>query len=54
VSLVQQLANNAVGTAAAAAVPTPRVAVAAVKSISCFEGKLMDFPQDFVDKVAVA
>ncbi|KZS07209.1 Uncharacterized protein APZ42_029116 [Daphnia magna] len=55
-NLVQQLTNNAAG-ALAAAVPTPRVAAAAVESIPCFEGKLMDFPQDFVDfvdRVAVA
>lgn len=55
-NLVQQLANNAAG-APAAGVPTPRVTAAAVESIPCFEGKLMDFPQDFVDfvdRVAVA
>ncbi|EFX67969.1 hypothetical protein DAPPUDRAFT_330551 [Daphnia pulex] len=52
-NLVQQLANNAAAPAAA----TPRVAAAAVESIPCFEGKLMDFSQDFidfVDRVAVA
>jgi hypothetical protein len=54
VDLVQQLADTA---AAAPAAATPRVAAAAVESIPCFEGKLMDFPQDFVDfvdRVAVA
>jgi hypothetical protein len=53
VALVQQLADDA----AAAPAATPRVAAAAVESIPCFEGKLMDFPQDFVDfldRVAVA
>lgn len=52
-NLVQQLANNAAAPAAAVA----RVTAAAVDSIPCFEGKLMDFPQDFidfVDRVAVA
>ncbi len=59
VNLVQQLANNAATGhgVAASAVPTPRVSAAAVESIPCFEGKKMDFPQDFVDfvdRVAVA
>ena len=55
VNLVQQLADNAAAAAAAPAVA--RVTAAAVDSIPCFEGKLMDFPQDFidfVDRVAVA
>jgi len=54
VALVQQLADDA---AAAPAAATPRVAAAAVESIPFFEGKLRDFPQDFVDfvdRVAVA
>ncbi|KZS08011.1 Uncharacterized protein APZ42_028400 [Daphnia magna] len=49
-NLVQQLANNA-AVAPAAAVPTLRIAAAAVESIPCFEDKLMDLPQDFVDFV---
>lgn len=58
-NLVQQLANNAAAgpVAPAPGVPTPRVSAAVVESIPCFEGKLMDFPQDFVDfvdRVAVA
>ncbi|KAK4009368.1 hypothetical protein OUZ56_018485 [Daphnia magna] len=38
-NLVQQLTNNAAG-ALAAAVPTPRVAAAAVESIPCFEDRV--------------
>ncbi|KAI9557180.1 hypothetical protein GHT06_016988 [Daphnia sinensis] len=58
--LIQQLANNAAAgqnVAPAPGVPKPRVAAVAVESIPRFEGKLMDFPQDFVDfvdRVAVA
>ncbi|KAI9555063.1 hypothetical protein GHT06_020363 [Daphnia sinensis] len=65
-NLVQQLANNAAAgqnqqqqlyLPQAPVLPIPRIANAAVDSIPCFEGKLMDFPQDFVDfvdRVAVA
>jgi hypothetical protein len=50
---VQQLANDTAAAPAAVA----RVTAAVVDSIPCFEGKLMDFSQvfiDFVDRVAVA
>ncbi len=53
-NLAQQLADNA---AAAPAAAVARVTAAAVDSNPCFEGKLMDFLQDFidfVDRVAVA
>ncbi len=52
-NLVKQLANNVAAAPAAVA----RVTAAVVDSIPCFKGKLMDFPQDFidfVDRVAVA
>ena len=62
--LLNVLANNAAAGQnpqqnqnPAPVAPTPRVAAAAVESIPCFQGKLMDFPQDFVDfvdRVAVA
>ena len=50
---MQQLANDTAAAPAAVA----RVTAAVVDSIPCFEGKLMDFSQvfiDFVDRVAVA
>jgi hypothetical protein len=48
VNLLQQLSNNA---AVAPAAAVARVTAPAVDSIPCFEGKLMDFPQDFIDFV---
>ncbi|KAI9558362.1 hypothetical protein GHT06_015120 [Daphnia sinensis] len=56
----ERLANNAAAgqnqrqqhnLPQAPVLPIPRIANAAVDSIPCFEGKLMDFLQDFVDFV---